>query len=107
MTSNTSATKVLDVFEALMKVGLEGATIDQLGQSSGHRYPSVRRALIALQRYGLAEERPNPGTKAKTWYLGTRLNQLATEYQLSALEAVKKIKDNYFYNTGQELSENE
>jgi DNA-binding IclR family transcriptional regulator len=64
MSSDTSKTsKLLQVFEALTEMGLQGYSMEEIANKSGLSYAAVRRSLITLENHDWVVQTPESGCK--------------------------------------------
>lgn len=100
-----SRSKTLDVFEALVDLGFDGHSMEEISKKTGFKYSSVRRCLLMLQKHGWVVETPMSGSKKKLWKPGDQLLRVAARHKQDSLSRVHKINQKYLEITGEVLTD--
>lgn len=95
--------RVLDVMEAVLEIGFDGCTMEQIARRLGIMYHSVRRALIALEASGWVEVIENPGSNQKLWRPGEAVRRVCFQYRRHCLNKIHTIEQEYTEVTGMRL----
>ncbi|WP_305965667.1 hypothetical protein [Marinobacter salsuginis] len=103
----TSPNRVVGTLNAMMEVGFDGCSIDEIAKHAGITYHSARRALEALEESGWVVDYRRKGSNQKLWAPGERWLELAIQYKRHQLGRIHKIESEYARVAGETLRDDQ
>jgi len=102
-TDSNGPNRILMTMNAVMEIGFNGCSIDDIANHTRISYHSVRRALEALEVAEWAEELKQASSNQRLWRPGKKLLGLSFAYQRHCVGKIHSIENQYTEISGKRL----
>jgi DNA-binding IclR family transcriptional regulator len=99
----SSPNRIVSTMNAVMEIGFDGCSIDDIARHTGITYHSARRALEALEASGWVMDYRQKSSNQKLWAPGDRWIEFAIQYKRHQLDRIHDIESEYARVTGEML----
>ncbi|PHS47260.1 MAG: hypothetical protein COB05_09775 [Marinobacter sp.] len=101
----TSPNRVVGTINAVVEIGFDGCSIDEIAKHAGITYHSARRALEALEAAGWVEELKQEGSNQRLWRPGKKVLGVSFAYQRHCLNRIHSIENEYTEVSGKRVKD--
>lgn len=95
--------RVIDVMTAVLEIGIDGCTMEEIASRLKSKYQPVRRALESLEVHGWVQSQRRKGSNHILWMPGEWLVRVAFQYKSHQLSKQQALKDEFHRVTGEVL----